>query len=478
MQTKTSFFKFSALALAGGLMLAACGGGGGSTATVSNGAANPTANNLYAGPIQGFGSVIVNGMRFSSVGATLVDDDDSSVKLSDLKLGMTVRISGSADDSTSLGSATKVELVHGTRGTITAVDTTAKTITLLGQTVKTDATTVFQGVANLAALTVGQAVEIYGAQQADGSLLATLVEIKTITPISVISISGLVQPQTLNTTAKTFQIGTPGNLLTVNYGSANVRGTLVDGARVKVKAAANGLNGSVLTATGVQVLGEGFAFGSTPAAGLVMKIKGIAAAAPANNVLTLSGTPVDISKATFEGGTASTITAGSFLEVKGTWDGTTLQATKVEFEGAREARKNGRHELYGAVSSITGTTTVINGVTVDLSALNLSANALAQIVAGVYVEVHGNVVGDKLVARSIEVKTGATASGIAFEQEGVVSSFASLSSFKVNNLSVNAANATVESKTGSKTVANGSYVEITGKLDANNVFVATKLELK
>ena len=470
MATKTSFLKFSALALASGMFLAACGGGG--SATVSTGAANPTANNLYAGPIQGFGSVIVNGMRFSSVGSSLVDDDNNSVKLSDLKLGMTVRINGTADDSTALGSASSVELVHGTRGTISAVNPTAKTITLLGQTVKTDAATVFQGVTDLTALAAMNplpAVEIYGVVQADGSLLATLVEVKTITAISL---SGIVS----NLTATNFQIGTL--TITLPASAANIRGTLANGARVKVKAATGALSGNVLTASSVQVLGAGFGLGTTPAAGALLKIKGLAAAAPVNGVLTLSGTPIDISKATFDGGTSASIAAGSFLEVKGTWDGNTLQATKVEFEGAREQRKHGRHELYGAVSSVTGTTAVINGVTVDLATAAITGGTLSSVVAGVYVEVHGNVVGNKLVAQTVEIKSGNAASGIAFEQEGAVSNFVSNANFKVNGLTVDASNATIETKTGTTTIANGSYVEITGKLDASNVFIATKVELK
>jgi hypothetical protein len=470
MQARRPFlFNLSALALASALMLTACGGGGGGTATVSTGAATPTKSSLYAGPVQGFGSVIVNGMRFSSVGATLVDDDGVSVNLRDLKLGMTVRIDGSADDSTSTGTATNVELVHGTRGTITAIDTTAKTITLLGQTIKVDDATVFQGAANLAALTVGQAVEIYGAVQSDGSVLATLVEVKTITAISL---SGVVS----NLTSTNFKIGT----LTVTLPSdaTKIRGTLADGARVKVKAAPGALSGNVLTATSVQVLGAGFALGTTPAAGALLKIKGLAAAAPVNGVLTLSGTPIDISKATFEGGTAASIATGSFLEVKGTWDGTTLQATKVEFEGAREARIGGRNELYGAVSSITGNIAVVNGVTVDLSTAVFSHGNASQVVVGSYVEIQGNVVGDTLVAKKVELKSGTAASGMAFEQSGTVSNFVSLSNFKLGGLTVNAATATLESKTGSSTIANGSYIEITGKLDANNVFVATKVELK
>jgi hypothetical protein len=78
----------------------------------------------------------------------------------------------------------------------------------------------------------------------------------------------------------------------------------------------------------------------------------------------------------------------------------------------------------------------------------------------------------------VELKSGSAASGMAFEQSGTVSNFVSLSNFKLGGLTVNAATATVESKTGSTTIANGSYIEIIGKLDAGNVFVATKVELK
>ena len=466
MAIRNPIFKICGVTLASALVVAACGGGGGASTT--NGATSttpPSAGLLYAGPIQGFGSVIVNGMRFSSVGANVVDDDGANVNLRDLKLGMTVRVSGTADDTTSVGSATKLELVHGISGTVTAIDTITKTITLLNQTIKTDTSTVFQGVTNLAALKVGQTVEIYGAQQADGSTLATLVEVKAI---SAMSLFGVVT----NLSSNSFQVGS----LTINYTSNAVTGTLANGLRVKVKAAPGALNGNVLTASGVQVLGAGFALGAAPSVGAVLKIKGVASAAPVNGIITLSGTPVDVSKATLDGG--SSIAAGNFLEIKGTWDGTTLQATKVEFEGAREVRIGGRNELYGSVASITGSIAVVNGVSVDLSSAVFTHGSASQVVTGSYLEIQGDVVGNILIAKKVELKSGSAAIGVAFEQSGTVSNFVSLSSFKLDGLTVNAATATFEGKGGSASLANGSYIEIKGQLDANNVFIASKVELK
>jgi hypothetical protein len=170
----------AALGVASTLLITACGGGGNDLSMPTPTPTPLAAAAVYAGSIAGFGSVIVNGMRFSSVGAELVDDDSQAIRLQDLAIGMTVRVSGDADDSTQLGTARKLEVVRGTRGAVTAVDQGAGTLTVLGQVVRTDTATAFQGLANLAALTVGQVVEVYGSTQADGSLLATLVETKAV----------------------------------------------------------------------------------------------------------------------------------------------------------------------------------------------------------------------------------------------------------------------------------------------------------
>ena len=55
-------------------LLVACGGGSSdsSSSTLGNtNAANLSKPSVYVGPIAGFGSVVVNGVRFSSVGASV-----------------------------------------------------------------------------------------------------------------------------------------------------------------------------------------------------------------------------------------------------------------------------------------------------------------------------------------------------------------------------------------------------------------------
>ncbi len=100
---------FAALAVA--LSVVACGGGGGGSSSGSSSSATVTpTSSVYNGSISGFGSVIVNRVRFSTVGATTVDDDGAEVRLDDLRIGMRVTVSGTADDSTGRGTATQLLL--------------------------------------------------------------------------------------------------------------------------------------------------------------------------------------------------------------------------------------------------------------------------------------------------------------------------------------------------------------------------------
>lgn len=453
----------AAVAMACTAILVACGGGGGSPGTTTPPTAAQAAT-VVDGPLMGYGSVIVNGVRFSTVGASMQDDDGQSVNLSQLKLGMTLRVDGDADDATARGSASKIELVHGNRGAVTAIDVPAGTLTVLGQTVKTNSATAFQGAAGLAALTVGQVVEVYGVLQPDGSLLATLIEVKA----AVTSVSLIGRISSLGGTS--FKVGN----LTVNYATAVVTGVLGDGKRVRVKAT-SGPVANVLTATSVKVSGNAWVNGGPVTTGASLKLKGVADAAPVDGLLTVSGTPVDVSKAVIRGG--NSIAAGALIEVKGTWDGSSLQASVVEIEGFREHDMGGRNELFGAVSSVTGNIVVVDGVTVDLTAAVFSNGTLAQVVVGSYVEIKGNLVGTTLMATRVELKTGSGAVGLGFEQFGPVTDFVSSSNFKVNGMLVDASKAVFVHGSAAN-LANGVYVEINGAKDASGTFLATKVEIE
>ncbi|OYY64487.1 MAG: hypothetical protein B7Y51_04390 [Burkholderiales bacterium 28-67-8] len=449
-------------ALAVALTVVGCGGGGGSSGTVA-----PTSS-VYSGPITGFGSVIVNGVRFDTVGANTVDDDGNPVRLDELRLGMMVTVGGDADDATSRGTATQLSLTHGTTGAITSIDTVAGTLVLLGQTVTTNASTIYEGVATFGDLIVGDPIEVYGVLQSDNTLLATLIEKKSA--LSGVRLVGYMSA--LDTITQTFVVGG----LTVNYAAVSPAPSGLDnGKRVKIRATTGpDLVTGVLTAASVKV-NEGAANGENVAANSYLKLKGIAETAPVNGLLKVSGTPVDVSAATFVGG--SSITAGQVIKVKGIWDGSVLKATKVQV-GADD---NDRNELYGAVSSLTTvgstTTVVVHDVTVDVSNAVFTHGSLGQLAVGSYVEIKGHVVDGVLIATKVELKTGHAAAGFTFEDFGVISDFTSASSFKVNGVAVDASAARFAHGTASD-LADGAYVEIEGAQNDAGVFVATKVEFK
>lgn len=470
----TSFHSRWMLTAGAALALAACGGGG---AAPSASAAPETEQPLgvtasYVGPISGFGSVIVNGMRFDTVGATMADDDGKPVRLQDLSLGMTVSVDGTADDDTARGAARSLALLHGTTGPITALDSMNQTITVLGMTVKTSPATAYKDVAGLASLAVGQVVEVYGVVQSDNTVLATLIDQEDSD--SALRLVGRLS--NLDTTSKTFQVGT----LQVGYGSASLSGELTEGARVSVRAA-QAPAGGFMTASDVRVGGiQGRETGGASAA--YLKIKGAAESAPVNGLLMVSGTQVNVARAVSPD--AGTIRAGDFLEIKGSWDGSVLQATQVELE--KDDRDNDgyndRNELYGSVSTLTTEGYVImNGVTVDVSTAHFEKGTRAQLAVGVPLEVKGLVQGNLFKAYKVEFKSGNNASGSnsAFEYEhyGFVSDFVSASNFKVDGLTVDASTARFEDGSSAQ-LANDVYLEVKGAHDAQGTFVARKVEFK
>ncbi|MBI4293187.1 MAG: hypothetical protein HY661_17065, partial [Betaproteobacteria bacterium] len=87
-------------------ILTACGGGGGGGAILSalTGSSGLGGTGISQGVITAFGSVFVNGIEFSTGGATVKIDDNPGLE-SDLKIGMVVTVRGTADDAARTGSA-------------------------------------------------------------------------------------------------------------------------------------------------------------------------------------------------------------------------------------------------------------------------------------------------------------------------------------------------------------------------------------
>jgi len=188
----------------GPALLAACGGGGDAAPA---GGSTATPQSLMIGPIGGLGSIIVNGVRFEDNSARVEDDDGASHDRSALKLGMMVEVQSSAiDDNTARATAAVIRFGSEMVGRVDAIDTTNKTLTLLDQTVEVKPETVFEDAASggFAGIAVGQILEIHALFDAtSGHYIATRIERED--SATVFRLRGRLSA--LNTTAKTFQIG-------------------------------------------------------------------------------------------------------------------------------------------------------------------------------------------------------------------------------------------------------------------------------
>ena len=397
----------AALALATtALVLAACGGGG-SGGTVED---NPARQTLSSGRISGFGSVIVNGVRFDDSAARVSDDDGAGRDRSTLKLGMVVDVRSGEVHRTSTSAsatATAIVVVSEIKGPVEAVDAGANRLTVLGQTVNADAATVFEdmpgGVSSLAA---GDLVEVYAFfDRGTGSFTATRIERKTTLPS--FKLRGVVAA--LDGTAKSFKIGDA----LISYGSAAELPTMLQsGMLVKVVLDPTQSNGAWV-ATKVET-GDRHRehldddIGEAEISGLVsdfvsladFKVNGVAVDASGANVV-------------FQRGLASSVVGGAHIEVEGTVTDGVLVATQVKFEdgdgmGGDDHGMGGEREveLHGIVGSLdtTAQSFVLRGVTVRY---------------GDATEFRDGLAADSLDGKNVEVKGQLTDGGTVVVAERI-----------------------------------------------------------
>lgn len=137
---------FSAAAVAAALALASCGGDGstsdGALSTASPGA---VASASSSGTISAFGSVFVNGHRYSTELAVVIDDDTGSVTRSTagLEVGMVVDVKPAGHSTRDAPVADALHLHPLARGFVDASDAAAGSLRVMGQTVQLTGATLF-----------------------------------------------------------------------------------------------------------------------------------------------------------------------------------------------------------------------------------------------------------------------------------------------------------------------------------------------
>ncbi len=375
-------------------LLAACGGGGDGADEGAAGAASFT-----SGPISGFGSVIVGGVRFDDTLALIVDEDGNRATRGDLRLGCVIDIdAGRIDRAEARAVALRIMLGGALVGPVGAVDTTATTLMLLGQTVLVTTSTVFDTAitGGLAGITVGSVYEVHGLfDPANNRFVATRIAPKI--GATEYRLRGVVS--SLDKTARTFKIGDQ----LVNYAgvpNADVPSTLADGQFVRVLLQTTQVNGAWVA---IRLRHSVRTFEPRPD----VHVEGVITAWTSAQAFEINGLKIDAANAAFPDGTAGVV-LGARVEVDGAIVNGVLVATKVEMEDRRD---RGRRllEFRGEMGNLdtTAKTFALRGLTIWYGGTVEYRNGTeATLANGKIVEVKGVISTDRtrVEARRIEFK--------------------------------------------------------------------------
>ncbi|HXF18357.1 MAG TPA: DUF5666 domain-containing protein [Burkholderiales bacterium] len=373
------------------LLLTGCGSGVDSGGT---GAAAASAS----GPITGFGSVIVNGVHFDESHATITDADGTPHHRDDLKLGMTTQIRGSAlvvNANETRSIADSIVFSSAILGPIESIDTQARKLTVLGQSVDVSSMTIFDDslTGGLTALAVGDVILVYALfDGADSTYSATRIEPKS--GVAAYELRGVAN--NLNTSLREFSIGK----LRISYAGIDpkkVPPSLANGRLVRLKlqtAMTTGVVNAMQVLDGVNQLGEHDE----------VRIEGLISSSGSNGQFTVEGVPVDAAQAGVSGNAG--LGVGMRVEVEGTVSSGVLVATKVHSKTQKEVEGEG-FELDGSIAALdpVNRTLVVRGISVDYSGtVEFRDGTIADMAVGKKVEIKGTLSSDRTGLSAVRIK--------------------------------------------------------------------------
>lgn len=382
------------------VLVAGCGGGSGdssgagSPGTAADSAPVP-AGAVVVAPISGFGSVIVNGIRFDDSRASIGSDDDTTFRREDLRIGMMVDVRGSIAADGLSGSAQSIRTFNEVKGPVDSVDVGTSRLVVLGQSVQVDRKTVFADVAGLANLAPGDLVEVHGLRNPTAqSIVATRIEKKSppLSGSTDLRLRGRIA--SLDAASKTFSIGT----IVVSYGGARIDSSagreLANGILVKVRSEASP-GGNTLVASRVQIEDS-----LTPDAGGRAELEGFISDFVSTQSFVVNGVAIDGSRAAFLRGAASTLANGVRVQVYGSYQNGRLQAETIKFEDGGDL---GELEIKGPVSGFVDSSNfIVHGQRVDASGASIERGTAQQLADGAVVEIKGVMQGSVLRASRVK----------------------------------------------------------------------------
>lgn len=368
--TRRSWLALAVSALAG------CGGGGGGGLALQPGTGG---TGIYAqGAIAGFGSVIVNGIKFDDV-AAVVQIDGVAAKSMDLRLGMVAGVQGQRSADATLATASQIEVWSIAQGQVTQVQ--AGQFVVAGMAIQTNSGTVYDGISSASGLATGQPVTVWGLQAgADGSRwVATRVAVLA-NPVSKVVSTGLV-----SATAEQRSL----NGLAMR---GSMAATMTAGQLVRVKGVLSDAN---LQVEDYKVL----ALPSDTSSQHELEMEGVVTQVLSTTRFMLGNIAVDSSAVSTSATTP--ITAGLRIEVHGTVQGQLIKATALVFESEQ---KLGEAEIEGLIETFTGLANfVVRGQRCDATGAAITKGRTTDLKVGARVKVEGTKAGDVLMVTRLEI---------------------------------------------------------------------------
>jgi hypothetical protein len=391
--------KLGAVLIVAVLTAAGCGGSSGGGDSVSppppttpppppSGGIIRTGVAVGAGPITGFGSIIVNGITYDTSGAIFTRDDNPSSQ-DDFKVGETVIVKGTIEDDNTGAVAETVELDEIVEGPVSSINEFG-VLTVLGQAVTISLDTAVDDSCPASLDDPGiAAVEVYGTVDGNGTIAATRIECKTALEVDEYEVNGTVS--NLNAGNFTFSI----NGLQVNYSSATVDdnfpgGQISEGDPVEVKGLPanfdDGVTPPVMGASKVEYKGGVLAGNEGDHYEVEGFISDFVSATQFNvrvGSLVIAVTTTD--STVYEGGSSADLGNNLKVEVEGDLNSSDqLQATKIEIKTSTNVRVVG---LVDSVSTANSTITIL-GITVNTDA-RIEPFGIGDVSVGDYIEARG-----------------------------------------------------------------------------------------
>ena len=387
------------------LLLNACGSSTSENTDLAEGGIGGTG--ISTGPVTGFGSIFVNGVRFDVSGAEFIRDGKSIFAESDFSIGEYVTVTGNLNTDGLTGTASKIFFEDIVEGPVTSVSTNNTNIEVLGQKVVVDKLTVLIGFKLLGDLQEGNILEVSGFRNAAGEINATGIKLKAtefIDGATELEVTGNIE--SVNAGAQAFNLGG----LTIDYSQAileNIANNLPSpGLTVEVKST-QVLSSNIFHASFVE--GKSSLYEAKD--GTELEIEGRVTQFISSSYFFVGDQPVITNSTTeFKDGALGNIALNVKIEVEGVFNASGgLIAESVSLRESGETI-----EIEGTVQSldiaagefsVLGRQIIVNSSTIfiDESSDNNARLGISDLVPGNRVEVKGNfVAGGEILATRVD----------------------------------------------------------------------------